>query len=163
PAGVLLYYAMSNICRIVQQDLMYRFDPKVKALVVQEVQEVEAHTHEIDDEKAGRSKSGGDGAPPGPKPTSAAPPKGGQTAKGAGTSRGRSARGGRSRFRALLAAAAEQQQQRSTASKQPKAENTGSAKQATPAAKPASPPAGKPASPPASSKPAGSKPSPSTS
>jgi YidC/Oxa1 family membrane protein insertase len=29
PAGVLLYYAMSNICRIVQQDLMYRFDPKV--------------------------------------------------------------------------------------------------------------------------------------
>ena len=33
PAGVLLYYAMSNVCRIVQQDLMYRFDPKVKALV----------------------------------------------------------------------------------------------------------------------------------
>ena len=52
PAGVLLYYAMSNVCRIVQQDAMYRFDPKVKALVAQEVREVEAHTHEIDEEQA---------------------------------------------------------------------------------------------------------------
>src|ERR1700722_17078632 len=56
PAGVLLYYAMSNVCRIVQQDAMYRFDPRVKALVVQEVREVEALTHEIDERDAGRGK-----------------------------------------------------------------------------------------------------------
>ena len=42
PAGVVLYYAMSNVCRIVQQDLMYRFDPKVKALAIKDVQEIEA-------------------------------------------------------------------------------------------------------------------------
>jgi YidC/Oxa1 family membrane protein insertase len=158
PAGVLLYYAMSNVCRIVQQDLMYRFDPKVKALVAQEVQEVEAHTHEIDEEKAGRGKSsdksGGDGARPGPAPTSGSPPKAGQTGKGATTSGGTGASGGRSRFRELLAAAAEQQQQRSTASKQPKGGNTGSPGKGTSAAKPAPPPA--------SSAPAGSKSSPST-
>ena len=58
PAGVLLYYAMSNVCRIVQQDAMYRFDPKVKALVNQEVQEVEAHTHEIDEQDASRPARG---------------------------------------------------------------------------------------------------------
>ena len=58
PAGVVLYYTVSNICRIVQQDLMYRFDPKVKALVAQEVVEVEELTHEIDDRKAGRNGAG---------------------------------------------------------------------------------------------------------
>jgi YidC/Oxa1 family membrane protein insertase len=161
PAGVLLYYAMSNVCRIVQQDLMYRFDPKVKALVAQEVQEVEAHTHEIDDEKAGRSKSGGDGAARGPTPTSKQPQKDGGTGAtsgsgSAGKGSGTGASGGRSRFRDLLAAAAEQQQQRSTSSKQPKGGNTGSPSKGTAAAKPASPP-------PASSTPAGSKPPSSTS
>ena len=35
---------------------MYRFDPKVKALVNQEVQEVEAHTQEIDEQDATRTK-----------------------------------------------------------------------------------------------------------
>jgi hypothetical protein len=159
---------MSNVCRIVQQDLMYRYDPKVKALVVQEVQEVEAHTHEIDEEKAGRGKSSnksdGDAAPRQPAPTagsppkgaqSGSPPKGTQTGKGAGSSSGTGASGGRSRFRDLLAAAAEQQQQRSTASKQPKTGGTGSPGKGTPPAKPASSPA--------SPAPAGSKPSPSTS
>ena len=51
PAGVVLYYTISNVCRIVQQDLMYRFDPKVKALVAREVIEVEEITKEIDDRK----------------------------------------------------------------------------------------------------------------
>ena len=59
PAGVILYYAMSNVCRIIQQFAMYRYDPKVKALVVQEVKEVEAKTREIDraaeENKAGTS------------------------------------------------------------------------------------------------------------
>jgi YidC/Oxa1 family membrane protein insertase len=111
PAGVLLYYAMSNICRIVQQDAMYRFDPKVKALVAQEVREVEAITHDIDEQGpdggTGSSKRGGSGTSSG---------SGG--AKG-GAASGAAASGGRSRFRDLLAAASEQQQQRQR-SKTPK-------------------------------------------
>jgi hypothetical protein len=97
---VLLYYAMSNVCRIVQQDLMYRFDPKVKSLVAQEVREVEALTHEIDEREArdgkGPAKSTGarptTGRNPGPAPTGNATPGG-------------------SRFRNLLSAATEQQRQ----------------------------------------------------
>ena len=95
PAGVIVYYATSNICRIVQQDAMYRFDPKVRTLVAQEVVEVEELTHEIDERERQRpgytpprrAQGGGEGAPA---------PKGGQA-------------GGRSRFRDLLAQAADQQ------------------------------------------------------
>jgi YidC/Oxa1 family membrane protein insertase len=114
PAGVLLYYAMSNICRIVQQDAMYRFDPKVKALVVQEVREVEAHTHEIDEDRAGRGKK------PANPPSDTAPPGGNQNRSGATTSPTGGASGastGRRRFRELLAAAAEQQQKRAAPAK----------------------------------------------
>jgi YidC/Oxa1 family membrane protein insertase len=68
PAGVVLYYTVSNLCRIAQQDLMYRFDPKVKALVAQEVVEVEELTQEIDDRKAGRNGPG----KPAPKPETGA-------------------------------------------------------------------------------------------
>ncbi|HEX4862578.1 MAG TPA: YidC/Oxa1 family membrane protein insertase, partial [Acidimicrobiales bacterium] len=87
PAGVILYYSMSNVCRIIQQDLMYRFDPKVKALVVQEVREVEAITRDIDEHGSDRGK--------GQTPTAGR--------DGGGTGR-------RMRFRDLLAAASEQQQ-----------------------------------------------------
>jgi YidC/Oxa1 family membrane protein insertase len=66
PAGVVLYYTISNLCRILQQDLMYRFDPKVKALVAQEVVEVEELTQEIDDRKAGRNGAGKPAAKPEP-------------------------------------------------------------------------------------------------
>jgi YidC/Oxa1 family membrane protein insertase len=52
PAGVILYYAVSNICRMTQQTLMYRFDPKVKSLVAQEVIEVESNTRRIDRNEA---------------------------------------------------------------------------------------------------------------
>lgn len=48
PAGVIIYYGMSNLCRMIQQSAMYRFDPKVKALVAKEVIEVEAKTKSID-------------------------------------------------------------------------------------------------------------------
>jgi hypothetical protein len=48
PAGVVLYYAVSNICRITQQFAMYRWDPKVRALVTDEVRDVEARTRDID-------------------------------------------------------------------------------------------------------------------
>jgi YidC/Oxa1 family membrane protein insertase len=108
PAGVILYYSMSNICRIVQQDAMYRFDPKVKALVVQEVAEVEEMTEEIDREKGnrGRSPGAGGGTNGGaPKPA----PKGGSPKTPGGRAKGSAAPAGRSRFGNLLAAAQEQQ------------------------------------------------------
>lgn len=95
PAGVVLYYVMSNISRIVQQDAMYRFDPKVKALVAKEVIEVEEITRDIDDQKKDRTNRPGYTPPRGAKPTGGAAP----AAPG----------GGRSRFRDLLTAAAEQQ------------------------------------------------------
>ncbi|MGH9056358.1 MAG: YidC/Oxa1 family membrane protein insertase, partial [Acidimicrobiales bacterium] len=81
PAGVILYYVMSNVCRIAQQDLMYRFDPKVKDLVVREVEEVETLTHEID-ERVGRKGQGGAG-PAGGKPA-AGPKPGGPKPPGPG-------------------------------------------------------------------------------
>ena len=99
PAGVILYYSMSNVCRIVQQDLMYRFDPKVKALVAAEVQEVEAMTHDIDEREEQRRRSPG-----------YTPPRSALTGKETG-GKPKAEGGGRMRFRDLLAAAAEQQQQ----------------------------------------------------
>ncbi len=97
PAGVILYYAMSNVCRIVQQDLMYRYDPKVKTLVAEEVKEVEAITRDIDE----RGPDRGDKA----RSQAQKPPAGGD-----GT-------GKRMRFRDLLAAAAEQQQKKAQPAK----------------------------------------------
>jgi YidC/Oxa1 family membrane protein insertase len=114
PAGVIVYYATSNICRILQQDAMYRFDPRVKALVVAEVAEVEVMTHDIDE---GRKRGPGYTPPRSarPAPDKPAPAKpSGAAAKGAGG-------GGRSRFRDLLSAAAEQaqaQQEAKAAAKQ---------------------------------------------
>ncbi len=105
PAGVLLYYAMSNVCRIVQQDAMYRFDPRVKTLVTQEVKEVEANTLEIDERQAGRGK--------GPAKTTGAAPgstKPSDSAKSSDSTKSSAPTPGRSRFRDLLAAATEQQQ-----------------------------------------------------
>jgi YidC/Oxa1 family membrane protein insertase len=96
PIGVIIYYATSNVCRIVQQDFMYRFDPKVKALVAQEVVEVEELTQEIDEQDKGKATTD-KGKAATDKPT-ATPSKG--NASGSGR---------RSRFGDLLAAAAEEQ------------------------------------------------------
>jgi YidC/Oxa1 family membrane protein insertase len=54
PAGVVLYWTVSNGIRILQQWAMYRYDPKVKTMMAQDVREVEAKTREIDDRQ--RSK-----------------------------------------------------------------------------------------------------------
>lgn len=51
PAGVVLYYTVSNLCRVTQQWAMYRYDPKVKQLVTQEVVEVEAKTRDLDNKE----------------------------------------------------------------------------------------------------------------
>lgn len=100
PAGVILYYIISNLCRIGQQWAMYRYDPKVKALVAKEVIEVEEITRDIDERQKDRSNRPGYTPPRGGRtPGGAAKPGGGTGASG----------GGRSRFRDLLSAAAEQQ------------------------------------------------------
>jgi YidC/Oxa1 family membrane protein insertase len=54
PAGVVLYWTVSNGIRIIQQWAMYRYDPKVKAMMAKDVREVEAKTREIDERQ--RSK-----------------------------------------------------------------------------------------------------------
>lgn len=109
PAGVVLYYVMSNLSRIIQQEAMYRFDPKVKTLVAKEVIEVEEITREIDERQRERSNR------PGYTPPRSARPAGGAAEQPS------SPGGGRSRFRELLAAAAEQQkvQQEAKAASRP--------------------------------------------
>jgi len=57
PAGVVLYWTVSNGIRIFQQWGMYRYDPKVKQLVARDVKEVEARTRDID-EKERKSSTG---------------------------------------------------------------------------------------------------------
>jgi len=105
PAGVIVYYAMSNVCRIVQQDAMYRFDPKVKALVATEVAEVEELYEDIHQGAKGSAGSkGAKNAVAAGGRTSSRPA---QPQLGSAAKNGRSG-GSRSRFGELLAAAAEQ-------------------------------------------------------
>jgi YidC/Oxa1 family membrane protein insertase len=106
PVGVIVYYATSNICRILQQDAMYRFDPKVKALVDQELEEVEEHTLEIDEQQRNRP---GYTPPRGAKPP---PQDKRQPVDRPAKPGGSPAQGGRSRFRDLLQAAAEEQERK---------------------------------------------------
>ncbi len=131
PAGVILYYTMSNICRIVQQDLMYRYDPKVRTLVAKDVAEVEELTQDIDERtdtggsgsgKGGRGGSGSNGPLAGGSAGSRSGSGSGGGKKPADSSQtGANGAGGRSRFRELLAAAAAQQKD-----EKPKASGTGS-------------------------------------
>ncbi|MGO9660914.1 MAG: YidC/Oxa1 family membrane protein insertase [Acidimicrobiales bacterium] len=70
PSGLILYYAVSALFRVGQQWMMYRFDPKVKALVARDdkdIDVVEAHLEEIE-EKAPRQ------APPKPSLSRRPPP-----------------------------------------------------------------------------------------
>ncbi|MDQ1428572.1 MAG: YidC/Oxa1 family rane protein insertase [Acidimicrobiaceae bacterium] len=59
PAGVVLYWTVSNIIRIGQQWALYKYDPKVKALVAQDVKEIEAKTREIDAKTKTAKPAGG--------------------------------------------------------------------------------------------------------
>ncbi len=131
PAGVILYYAMSNICRIVQQDAMYRFDPKVKALVAQEVQEVEDLTDKIDEEGGPPALGPSSGAKGtrsgGPKPATGsggASSRSEQSTTGAtqgngagagGTAKPDAKTGGRAWFRSLLENAEQEQRAKAAA------------------------------------------------
>lgn len=64
PAGVVVYFLVSNLFRIAQQGLMYSFDPVIKRIVGEEVREVEAKASEI----TRRSKAGGGTRPAKDKP-----------------------------------------------------------------------------------------------
>ena len=111
PAGVVLYWTVSNFIRVGQQWALYRYDPKVKALVTKDVKEIEAKTREIEathkakpangksrfrdllsnaaEAAADRRNPGGkSAAKPGAKPTGdkgAAAGKGGRTPPGKAT------------------------------------------------------------------------------
>ncbi len=77
PAGVILYYAASSLLRILQQTLMYRFDPVVLRLTKKDLGMVEK---ELADMNAGRrptpvaagSRGGGTSQTAPPKPTGGA-------------------------------------------------------------------------------------------
>ena len=75
PAGVVVYFIVSNLFRIGQQAMMYKFDPQLKAAVDKEVKEVEAKAVELKKPK-GKGNGGspavaeGGGNGQGPKPTS---------------------------------------------------------------------------------------------
>jgi YidC/Oxa1 family membrane protein insertase len=76
PAGVVVYFIVSNLFRVAQQGLMYKFDPQLKATIASEVREVEAKAVELKKPKAPKTPpadppatpaAGGNGQ--GPKPS----------------------------------------------------------------------------------------------
>lgn len=67
PAGVVLYYAVSALFRVGQQWAMYRYDPKVKALVTLEIGTVEARFSELDQPKNRQREAGAKQLGPGTK------------------------------------------------------------------------------------------------
>jgi YidC/Oxa1 family membrane protein insertase len=94
PAGVVVYFIVSNLFRVVQQGLMYKFDPQLKATVQQEVREVEAKAVEMKKKPKGGDPTAQDGAgtsnkPNGPKPNPS--PKGNGQRGGVSKNKSRSA------------------------------------------------------------------------
>jgi YidC/Oxa1 family membrane protein insertase len=51
-AGVNIYFLVSSLFRITQQELMYRFDPVLVAHVKQQAKEIEVHAYEKDSSKS---------------------------------------------------------------------------------------------------------------
>lgn len=47
PAGVVVYFIVSNLFRVGQQGLMYKYDPQLRTAVAKEVKEVEAKAVEL--------------------------------------------------------------------------------------------------------------------
>jgi YidC/Oxa1 family membrane protein insertase len=81
PAGVVLYFLVSNMVRIGQQSLMYRLDPTLAATVKKEVKEIDAKADEIE-----RTHKGVQSAPPAPSQPRGPVARGGN---GASTNGGR--------------------------------------------------------------------------
>jgi len=88
PAGVVVYFVVSNVFRIAQQGLMYRYDPQLKSAVQAEVREVEAKATEL--KKA--EKGGGGAGPSTPKGGSQRGPRpsGGDASRARNRNRSRS-------------------------------------------------------------------------
>jgi len=57
PSGLVLYYSVSALFRVGQQHAMYRFDPKVKALVARDERDLEVTEAELEqtERKAGKA------------------------------------------------------------------------------------------------------------
>ena len=75
PAGVVVYFIVSNLFRIAQQGLMYKFDPQLQAAIAKEVKEVEAKAVELKKPKgkeqpAAPAVASGGGNGQGPRPSS---------------------------------------------------------------------------------------------
>jgi YidC/Oxa1 family membrane protein insertase len=79
PAGVVLYFLVSNMFRIAQQSLMYRLDPALTAEVKKEVKEIDAKADEIER----KHNAGGNSQPATNGGSSGSRPSG--RANGAGT------------------------------------------------------------------------------
>jgi YidC/Oxa1 family membrane protein insertase len=69
PAGLVLYYSVSAIFRVCQQWLMYRYDPKVKALVAKDDRDLEVLEAKLEETERSQPK-----APPPAKQQSAGRP-----------------------------------------------------------------------------------------
>jgi hypothetical protein len=65
PAGLVLYYAVSALFRVGQQWMMYRYDPKVKALVTRDDRDIEVLEARLEEKDS----------KPQPKPQSRPQPK----------------------------------------------------------------------------------------
>jgi YidC/Oxa1 family membrane protein insertase len=52
PSGLVVYYAVSALFRVGQQWLMYRFDPKVKALVTRDDRDIDVLEARLEEEEA---------------------------------------------------------------------------------------------------------------
>jgi YidC/Oxa1 family membrane protein insertase len=61
PAGVVVYFVVSNLFRIAQQELMYKFDPVLAREVRKEVHEVEAKAVELKGKPTAPSRTAGSG------------------------------------------------------------------------------------------------------
>ncbi|MDQ3757147.1 MAG: YidC/Oxa1 family membrane protein insertase [Actinomycetota bacterium] len=62
-AGVNIYFLVSSLFRITQQELMYRFDPVLVAHVKQQAKEIEVHAYEKDKNKGKKDGSARSKAP----------------------------------------------------------------------------------------------------
>lgn len=86
PAGVVLYFLVSNMFRIGQQSLMYRLDPALNAEVRKEVKEIDAKADEIERKHNADASSGAKPTTPsGPRPAI----QSGRVSNGAGANGGR--------------------------------------------------------------------------
>ena len=86
PSGLVLYYAVTALFRVGQQWMMYRYDPKVKALVARDDREIEELEAQL--ERDGKGPKGISSKPAGGQQASARRP-GRQGSQFPGDSRGR--------------------------------------------------------------------------